>query len=65
MCATGHLCRSEDNLWLLVLSFHHVGSADKTQGVRLGCLYPLSHLDCSVVFEVEPLTQASLQPLYR
>lgn len=59
MC-TGHTCRSEDDLWLLVLSFHHVGPTDQTQVVRLGGLYPLSHLDSPAGFEVGSLVRAGL-----
>lgn len=62
MCATGHTCRSEDNLWLSVLSFHLVGPTDQTQEVMLGGLYSLSHLDRSVVFKAGSLAQAGLQP---
>lgn len=34
--------RSEDNLWKLVLSFHHVGPGDQTQLARLSHKHPLS-----------------------
>lgn len=40
------MCKSEDNLWKLLLSFNHVGSGFQTQIVRMGCksLRSLSHL---------------------
>ena len=47
------LCRSEENLWELVLSFHHVGLGDWTQDIRLGskshCL--MSHLTGPQIFQ--------------
>lgn len=44
--------RSENNLWELVISFHHVGSRKRTQGPRLGpySLCPLSHLASSLFY---------------
>lgn len=54
MCLCGKGCMSmvlkwnpEDNLWPLVLSFHHVGSGSRAQDNKLGSkqdLHPLSHL---------------------
>lgn len=42
VCATIHMGRTEDNLWKLVPSFHHVGSGDWPQAVKLSSkvLYP-------------------------
>jgi hypothetical protein len=40
-CATGCIWTSEDNLWELILSFHHVGHRDQTQVVRLARILPL------------------------
>lgn len=39
-----YVWRSEDSLWELVLSFHHVGSRFQTQRIRLGGL----HLYCPI-----------------
>ena len=46
MYSGGRIWRSKDNQQESVLSFHHVGPGDQTQGIRLGgaCLYPLSQL---------------------
>lgn len=45
-CVHVHMCRSEDNLQVLVLSFHHAGPGGETQVIRVGsqCLCPRSHL---------------------
>lgn len=42
MCMPWHVQRSEDNFWKSVLSFHHLGSRDRTQ--------VFSHLTNPVLF---------------
>lgn len=41
-----YVCGSQNNLWVLVIFFHHVGSRNWNQVIRLGVkyLYPLSDL---------------------
>ena len=36
VCATACICRSRDNLWESVFSFHHMSPRDKSQVVRVG-----------------------------
>ena len=52
-----HICGGQ-NLWELVLSFHHLGSQDQTQAIQLRskCLYLSRHLARPLVFETEPIT---------
>ena len=55
-CATVCVCRSGDDLWMLLLFFLHVAPGDRTQVVRLGgvCLYSLNHfVVCHRVHELQ------------
>lgn len=40
MYTTEHVLGPEDNLWLSVLSFHHVGLGDWAQVASLGSAFP-------------------------
>jgi hypothetical protein len=50
--STPGVWKSEDSLNESTISFHRVGHGDATQVIRLGKhLYPLSHLEGSLVFK--------------
>lgn len=52
--AVAHVWRSDDNLWELVLSFHHVGPGEQTQAVSLGSKHDFTrpHLSISLLTHI-------------
>ena len=58
--------KSENNLWELVIPFHHVDLQDKTQVVRLGekCPHPLNHLTSLPAFSLHFMDKGDVLSIF-